>query len=198
MKPSDELLVDEILAGQAEAWEKLIARYEGRLLAFAQKRVGSRADAEDAVQETFIGLMRSLPNFNRNRDLESYLFAIAAHKTTDVLRRKGRTTEAARAADVDLAFEELPGSARTASSIVRSNERRVVEEKQLVALLSQWAGEWARKEDFPKLKIMELVFAKGWPPRRCAEVVGMKAQAIAGIKHQVLTRLAGKLGRNGA
>ena len=48
---------------------KLIARYEGRLLAFVQRRLNERTISEDVVQETFIGFLNSLPNFDDRREL---------------------------------------------------------------------------------------------------------------------------------
>ncbi|MDQ3666495.1 MAG: RNA polymerase subunit sigma-70, partial [Acidobacteriota bacterium] len=48
---SDLLLVDQIRAGDARAWETLIARYEGRLLAFVLRRLNDRSLCEDVVQE---------------------------------------------------------------------------------------------------------------------------------------------------
>ena len=87
---SDSLLTQRIRAGGAEAWNELIERFEGRLLAFVEARTGRRGAAEDVVQETFIGFLTSLPNYDPRRSLESYLFSIAAHKLTDYLRREGR------------------------------------------------------------------------------------------------------------
>ena len=56
----DTLLIQRIRGGDSDAWNDLIARYEGRLLAFAESRVGRRAASEDIVQETFIGFLNSL------------------------------------------------------------------------------------------------------------------------------------------
>ena len=86
----DTLLVEQIRAGQPDAWNVLIAQYEGRLLSFVDSRLHRRASSEDVVQETFIGFLTSLPNYDTRRPLESYLFSIAAHKLTDYLRREGR------------------------------------------------------------------------------------------------------------
>ncbi len=80
---SDNLLVERIRAGEAAAWAELIARFEGRLLAFVQGRARGRSAGEDLVQEAFIGFLTSLPNFDERRPLEGYLFSIAAHKLTD-------------------------------------------------------------------------------------------------------------------
>ena len=65
---SDRLLVQQIRQGDAGAWEALIARYEGRLLAFVDRRLRDRAASEDVVQETFVGFLNSLPNFDDSRE----------------------------------------------------------------------------------------------------------------------------------
>src|SRR5438270_12461233 len=87
---SDRLLIQQIRTGEPKAWTQLIARYEGRLLAFAERRLRDRAASEDVVQEAFIGFLNSLPNFDDKRELQTYLFTITAHKITDQLRRLGR------------------------------------------------------------------------------------------------------------
>src|SRR5438552_15040634 len=87
---ADRLLIQDIRRGDPRAWENLIARYEGRLLAFVERRLHDRAASEDVVQETFIGFLNSLPNYDERRELQTYLFTIAAHKLTDHLRRRGR------------------------------------------------------------------------------------------------------------
>ena len=87
---ADRLLIDRVRAGDAGAWEALIARYEGRLLAFAHSRLRNRARAEDVVQEAFLGFLVSLPNYDASQSLEAWLFAITAHKLTDALRKEGR------------------------------------------------------------------------------------------------------------
>src|SRR3954468_23950540 len=87
---SDRLLIRQIRQGDSRAWSNLITRYEGRLLAFVPRRLRDRATSEDVVQETFVGFLNSLPNFDERRELQTYLFTIASHKLTDHLRRSGR------------------------------------------------------------------------------------------------------------
>jgi len=48
---SDRLLIDRIRGGEAEAWNELIARYEGRLLGYVVRRAPNRAAAEDVIAE---------------------------------------------------------------------------------------------------------------------------------------------------
>src|SRR5437588_3899821 len=121
---SDRLLVQQIRQGDSGAWEHLIARYEGRLLAFVDRRIHDRAASEDIVQETFVGFLNSLPNFDETRELQTYLFTIASYKLTDYLRRIGRHPL--------LHVSDHPGDVlhlqidphKGASSLARSHERK--------------------------------------------------------------------------
>ena len=134
---SDRLLVASVRAGEAEAWQELIDRYEGRLLAFVEKRMVGSGTAEDVVQETFVGFLTSLPHYDESRALESYLFSIAAHKLTDQLRKEGRRPTVPLAPEPGTGDDwELHNPGRAASSIYRSGERRHIEERALVDALN--------------------------------------------------------------
>ena len=88
--PADLLLVQRLRRGEAGAWEECIALFEGRLMAYVNSRLNDRSAAEDVVQETFLGFLTSLPNYDDRTPLESFLFSIAAHKLIDLLRHRGR------------------------------------------------------------------------------------------------------------
>lgn len=116
---TDRILVERIRAGDGDAWGDLISRYEGRLLAFVESRLGRRSASEDIVQEAFIGFLNSLPNYDGRRPLESYLFSICAYKLTDHMRREGRRPALPLSSTADSRGEwDLAASTRPASSIV--------------------------------------------------------------------------------
>lgn len=196
---ADRLLVDRIADGDATAWEELIARYEGRLLAYVEHRLRSRGSAEDIVQETFIGFLNSLPNFDRRRPLESYLFSICAFKLTDHLRREGRRPALAmsqmRDASSDGAWHVVAGSARSASAIVRSGERRGLEEQALVAVLMEQITKWQQRGDWLKLQCIELIFVAGLGNKETAEALAISEQQVANFKFDFLTRTKSLIGR---
>jgi RNA polymerase sigma-70 factor (ECF subfamily) len=97
------------------------ARYEGRLLAFVESRLGRRGPSEDIVQDSFIGFLNSLPNYDGRRPLESYLFSICAYKLTDHLRREGRRPAVPLSSASDSTGDwQISDSARRASSIART------------------------------------------------------------------------------
>jgi RNA polymerase sigma-70 factor (ECF subfamily) len=188
---ADTLLIDRIRAGEAEAWTDLIARFEGRLLAYIESRTGNRASAEDLVQETFIGFLTSLPNYDTRRNLESYLFSIAAHKLTDHLRREGRrpTLPLAAGSSHRSSGWEPAGEARPASSILRSGERRHLEEDALVAAMREQVEHWRQRGDWSKLQCAELLFLRGQANKEVASQVGLSEQAVANYKFEFLAKL---------
>src|SRR6266850_3194253 len=148
---SDRLLIQQIRQGDTRAWETLIARYEGRLLAFVERRLRDRAASEDVVQETFIGFLNSIPNFDETRELQTYLFTIASHKLTDHLRRTGRhPLRSLSDSGKDLLNQQLdPHSA--ASSMARSQERRALENEALTRGLGQLLRNWHERGDFLRI-----------------------------------------------
>lgn len=186
----DALLVRRIREGDAEAWNELIARFEGRLLAYVESRTHHASAAEDLVQETFIGFLISLPNFDERRPLEGYLFSIAAHKLTDHLRREGRRPTLPLAPDDSSASSWEPaGSDRPASSIARSGERRGLEEMALATAIAAQIAHFRRRGQWEKLQCVELLFVRGWSNKETANWLGISEQAVANYKSEFVAKL---------
>lgn len=187
---SDALLVRQVRAGNAPAWRQLIERFEGRLLAFVDSRLRDRAASEDVVQETFIGFLTSLPHYDEKRDIEAYLFSIAAHKLTDHLRKQGRRPiDQFGSDDHGRPLDEVAGGARAASSIARSGERRREEERVLSESMGQLVREWLARGDFDRIRCLELLVVKGWANKDVARSLGLTEQAVASYKFQTVSRL---------
>ena len=165
-------------------------RYEGRLQAFVDSRIRDRAATEDVVQETFVGFLTSLPHYDEGRDMEAYLFSIAAHKLTDHLRRQGRRPiDQFGSDDHGRPLEEVAGTARAASSIARIDERRQAEEALLTQAMGGLIKEWQARGDFDRLKCLELLIVKGWANKDAAKHLGLTEQAVASYKFQAVARL---------
>jgi len=195
---SDTLLIHRVRAGDGDAWEELISRFEGRLLAFVNSRIGRRGQSEDVVQETFIGFLTSLPNYDESRPLESYLFSIAAHKLTDHLRREGRrpTLPLSSGATSDGQWEP-PANIRKASSMLRSGERRGLEAKALAAAMREQFERWQERGDWTKLRCIELLFVRGMANKEVAELLDLTEQQVANFKFDFLARLKTIVRRQG-
>lgn len=196
---ADQLLVEQISQGDDSAWETLIGRYEGRLLAFVESRLRNRSTSEDIVQETFVGFLNSLPNYDRRRPLESYLFSICAYKLTDHLRREGRRPAISlnqNASDGSSSpWQVVSGGVRGASSIARSGERKKLEEDAIVEALRNQVDKWKAKGDWTKLMCIEMLFVLGVSNKDTATQLGITEQQVANYKFDFLARTKSLIGR---
>lgn len=189
LSEAESLLISRIRTGDADAWTEMIARFEGRLLAFVEGRLGRRATGEDVVQETFIGFLNSLPNYDESRPLESYLFSIAAHKLTDHLRREGRRpvlplTPAGTSDDW-----QPPARGRAVSSMLRSDERQKLETTALVEAMREQISRMRERGDWTKLKCLELLITRGWANKDVATKLSISEQQVANFKSDFVGRL---------
>lgn len=78
-----------------------LAKHGDRLYAYAIQRVHSAAVAEDLVQETFLGAIRSAEQYVGAAREETWLIGILRHKLVDYYRRRARDVASAAAACVE-------------------------------------------------------------------------------------------------
>jgi RNA polymerase sigma-70 factor (ECF subfamily) len=186
---ADALLISRIRSGDTTAWRELIDRFEGRLLAFVEGRLGRRATGEDIVQETFIGFLTSLPNYDDSRPLESYLFSIAAYKLTDYLRREGRRPMLPLVTGSASGDWEPSAHGRAVSSAFRSGERRDQEATALARVMGEQITRMREQGDWTKLKCLELLLVRGWPNKEVAVQLEISEQQVANFKSDFISRL---------
>jgi RNA polymerase sigma-70 factor, ECF subfamily len=72
------------------AFGELVARHAHRLHAVCLRVLGSHADAEDAVQETFVRLARAGVGFRGDAALSTWLYRVARNVCTDRVRHEAR------------------------------------------------------------------------------------------------------------
>lgn len=77
--PEDQLL-DRALAGDENAFVELVDRYHAPLLRFARTFVRQPAQAEDVVQDAWVGVLRGLERFERRSSFKTWLFRIVANR----------------------------------------------------------------------------------------------------------------------
>lgn len=193
----DQALITRIRRGETAAWDELIGRFEGRLLAFVQSRLRRRAAAEDVVQETFIGFLTSLPNYDTRRPLEGYLFSIAAHKLTDYLRREGRRPTVPLSSGGGESSWDPPGGQRPASSLMRSGERRRLEDNALSEAVETQLAHWRERGDWEKIQCAELLFVRGMANKDVATKLGLSEQTVANHKFDFLAKLKAAVRKQG-
>lgn len=89
---TDAELVNEVLAGNHTAFAVIVERYKNYVFAIIYPIVKNRDDAEDAAQETFFKLYRSLTQYSQG-SFKSWLGRIAVNTAIDLERKKERLGE---------------------------------------------------------------------------------------------------------
>jgi RNA polymerase sigma-70 factor (ECF subfamily) len=87
---TDEQLLADYRAGDAESFAILVSRYQRELFHFLVRFLGDRAAAEDVFQETFLQIHQSAEQFDPQRRFRPWLFTIAANKARDLIRSQAR------------------------------------------------------------------------------------------------------------
>jgi RNA polymerase sigma-70 factor, ECF subfamily len=90
---TDALLASRAADGDQLAFGILVRRHAPFLVAFATRLLGSRADADDCVQEALIIAWKRLPELDEPAKVRSWLSTIVSRKATDRLRRRRPTVE---------------------------------------------------------------------------------------------------------
>jgi len=127
MTTTDRVLMEQVAAGDHRAFAALVQRYSPRLLAVARRLLGSREDAEDAVQRAFLNCFTSVRSYRPDWAVSTWLYRIATNICVDELRRRrsratlhldaplfGRTPPSPQGFRLDLqrALERVPREAR--------------------------------------------------------------------------------------
>lgn len=192
---AEQYLLDQISRGTTEAWGQLVERYEGRLLAFALARLRQRADAEDAVQDTFIAFLKGIDRFKRQSTLETYLFSILRRKIIDTYRRQDTAVSLIQDIYADDAFKNITAPNATASWYVSRDEQGQLQEKALLTALSKMIGQLKEKLNFRDLQIIELLFYSQLSNKQVAETLDLRENHVALIKHRCLKQVQNHLGQ---
>jgi RNA polymerase sigma-70 factor (ECF subfamily) len=89
LKPPDTRLIAGLSSGDPDAYAALFDRLAKPLLRMAEAMLNDRAEAEDAVQDLFLSLVRSREKLRRVDDLDAYVFACGRNVIrTRMSRRK--------------------------------------------------------------------------------------------------------------
>src|ERR1044071_2314388 len=98
---SDEIIVEQALTGDAEAFGEIVRRWERRIFALSFGMLGREEDARDATQETFLAAFRNLRGFRGEAKVSSWLHRIAVNQCLTRQRRAKVRNESALEDDDD-------------------------------------------------------------------------------------------------
>src|SRR5262245_29299277 len=90
MTRTDEELVASATAGDLEAFNQLVSRWERPIYALAYRTLGREEDARDVVQDAFLRAFRGLRGFKGEAKCSSWLYRITLNLCRDWIRRERR------------------------------------------------------------------------------------------------------------
>lgn len=73
--------------GDPAALDALVRKYQGRVYAFAARMCRNAEDAKDILQETFLGMVRSIREFRQESKFTTWLYRIASNACLKKRRR---------------------------------------------------------------------------------------------------------------
>tara|TARA_R110002072_G_C7978936_1_gene535981 strand:+ start:2317 stop:3252 length:936 start_codon:yes stop_codon:yes gene_type:complete len=200
----DHQLLNGVLAGRSEDWEELVSQFHGRLLAFARRQLEQNADAEDAVQETFLSLLKSLNLFRGEASLETWLFQLLRRRIADIYRRAGRhqhvqlcLSDSQAAGDRHSPATQAAVSVdQSASWYVRQEEQQAKDRAALLKAVTSSTDRLKADRRFQDLKTFDLLFFAHWRNQEIAQELGLEETAVAVLKHRFIQRVARQLDFN--
>jgi RNA polymerase sigma factor (sigma-70 family) len=135
----DDRLARRAATGDERALAAIFDRYHQGLYRFCLAIVGSPADAQDALQNTMVKVLRALPGEERRIELKPWLYRIAHNESVELLRRRRPTEQL----DPDLATR---GGSLADDAEARERLRRLIADleqlpdRQRAALLMRELG----------------------------------------------------------
>ncbi len=92
---SDEQLLTAYRNGQTSALDRLLERYQDRVLQFVRWRTAlSPQEAEDVAQDVFLQVFRSAENFAGRSRFRTWLYGVATHVCNHAIRTRARRRDA--------------------------------------------------------------------------------------------------------
>ena len=87
---SDQQLVDRVRAGDTNAFNFLVLRYQNRVAALVARFIKDHQEVEDVTQEAFIKAYRALHLFRGESAFYTWLYRIAVNTAKNSLVARGR------------------------------------------------------------------------------------------------------------
>jgi RNA polymerase sigma-70 factor (ECF subfamily) len=173
---SDEQLLAAFAKGDRSALEELARRHEVRLLGLCSGVLGGRRDlAMDAVQETWLRVVRFARNFKGSSSVKTWLYRIAINqcrtlhgKVSRDVKRSGSMNDGVARADVDAAADPQCG--------LDPDVRRQVREA-------------VSKLDIGRRTLVLLCYHAGMTHQQAASILGIPLGTLKSRLHATLTHL---------
>jgi len=181
-------LVARLQAGEEEALEALLARYQGRIYRLARRLTRNREDAEEVVQDTFLSAYRKIRDFHGRAALGTWLNRVAVNAA--LMKLRGWRPEPHLSIEEDLPQFAADGThARPVADWSDLPDHRV-ETQELRQVLCEAID--ALPPDYRAVVVLRDI--EGLSNQEAAEVLGTTVFAIKARLHRAHLVLRERLG----
>lgn len=170
----DAILVQAAQSGDVTAFEEIVRRHQAAVYRVGLRMLGSRADAEDVTQDTFVRAWRGLGRFRAHNALSTWLYRIVTRRCLDTIAAR-RPTEQLEAASAD-------PNARDPATVVEEHARVEAILRAVTELPADQRAALVLRE-FEGLAYTEL-----------AEVLGISIASVKGRLHRARLTIVRTLG----
>lgn len=178
---SDAALVRAAKAGEFEAFEELVNRYEHSIYRLGLKITANPADAEEVLQETFLKAFVHLREFREDSRFYTWLVCIGVNEGRMLLRRqrssKSLPIEDIVSVDGGTSPREFADGKPDPEAIAARSELRAMLLKAISAL------------PFGSRAVFILRDVEGFTPKETAEMLGVTEQVVKTRLFRSHTRL---------
>lgn len=125
----DQELVFLLKEGDDAAFREIYLRYDKLLLIYAYKKLRSREEAKDLVQDVFTWLWNNRTDFSLNTTLSGYLYKAVLNRIFDVVKHKGIIRKY-----VDSGKHYIEVSNADTDYLIREKDITLLIEKEILAM----------------------------------------------------------------
>jgi RNA polymerase sigma factor (sigma-70 family) len=128
----DRALIRGVREGSEEALQRLVERHWREIVATCESVLRSRADAEDAAQETVLTVIDKLDAYDDRRPFRPWLHRVALNKARDIRRSRDRAGESVEIGEGEA--RRQPIFADLEPELARALDRLDAEDAEIVVL----------------------------------------------------------------
>ena len=175
----DTSAVKAVLSGDRQAFDSIVTRYTPLLYSLAYQFLGGEFDAEEAVQDIFFKLYRTLPKFDPSRRFHPWMYTIALNTLRSIQKKNRRKILRLRAdlAEARPAAEAAVSDDNPLDQVVRREGER----------LARKALQTLRKQH---REVFILRFIEGLPENEVSEILGIPLGTVKTYGYRARRELA--------
>jgi RNA polymerase sigma-70 factor (ECF subfamily) len=181
----EKVLVQKLKRNEPGAFKTMVELYQDRVLNTCYRFLFNREDAEDAAQEVFIEVYRSISSFREEAKLSTWVYHIAAARSIDLMRKKKRKKRFAQMKSL-LGMEEevleLPAPRK-------DDPLEKLEQEERMKILQEAI------DSLPENQCIAFTLSKcqGIGNKEIAEIMGLTLSSVESLMHRAKKNLEKKL-----